>query len=415
MKASTRREFLRTTALSLAGLTRCNQPKNRQDFDQLKDITITGAEVIALQLSERVQWNIMRLHTNTGIIGIGEGSSMGTVPDIQEWMKRLLPIIINQNPSAVEQLREQFQALYTPEPRTFVRTYCSIEQAMWDICGKALNKPVMELMGGKRQDKLRLYANINRITRDSMRTPAGFAQNAGTAVQQGFTAVKAAPFDDMPRTDPDRPRSEWKELTRHGINCIKAIRSAIGWEHDLLIDAHNHFSKNYALEIIQELAPYKLFWFEEPIKPPSPDLPEIVKSSAIPIAGGEHIWDTSGFKQLIQSRSLDILMPDVKHCGGINELKKIADLGEAADKPCAPHNVSGPVATAAAAQACAVMPNFLIMEYPWNETPWRGDVIEPPEDIRNGYLNVPAGPGIGAELNDSLIRKYGRIIYALTG
>ena len=281
--------------------------------------------------------------------------------------------------------------------------FSALEQAQWDLVGKALGAPVYELAGGAVRGELPAYANINRATAD--RSPSGFAVNARQAVADGFRAIKAAPFDGFPPLD--GPAREVEAATELGIACIEAMRAAIGPDVDLKIDVHSFFDVPLAIEVARRLEPQALSWYEEPVPPTDLESTKAIKDGiGQTMAGGEFLFGIEGFAPLCREGAVDIIMPDVKHCGGITELGKIATVAELDGVLVSPHNPSGPVSTMASAQVCAHLPNFDILEYQWSEAPWRGDLVDPPERFESGILQVPDGPGIGVTLNDALAREH---------
>jgi galactonate dehydratase len=275
---------------------------------------------------------------------------------------------------------------------------------MWDLIGKALGVPVYNLFGGKVRDSVPVYANINRATKD--RTPRGFAANAREAVRSGDTAIKAAPFDGFPELT--EPEADIKKAADHGIACIAAIREAVGPDVKILIDCHSNFNVDLAIDIARRLEPYNLFWYEEPVDPEKIEETIAIKTAIKQnVAGGEHLFGMEGFATLCTNRAVKFIMPDLGYCGGIKECMKIATMAELfGDILVAPHNAIGPISTAAATQVCAAIPNFNILERQWTPNTWRGDLVDPPERFVNGAIAVPDGPGIGIELNESVVRKH---------
>ena len=246
-----------------------------------------------------------------------------------------------------------------------------------------------------------MYANINRVTVD--RSPISFASNARQAVEQGFSAVKAAPFDGFQELSaaPD----DIETATELGISCVEAMRPAVGLDVKLKIDCHSYFDVDLAIGVAKRLEPQDLSWYEKPVAPQRIDDTKTIRAAITQrLAGGEFLFGMEGFAPLCQQNAVDIVMPDVKHCGGVLEGRRIAAIAELHDVAVSPHNPSGPVATAASVQLCAGMANFDILEYQWNEVDWRADVIEPPEQIRRGSIMVSDGPGFGIELNDTVVR-----------
>jgi galactonate dehydratase len=249
-----------------------------------------------------------------------------------------------------------------------------------------------------------VYANVNRAT--TTRTPDAFAASAARAVENGFRPIKAAPFDGFPRLRSATPE-QIRSAAELGIACVHAMRQAIGQDVRLLIDVHSNFDVKLAIDVAKKLEPEKLGWYEEPVSPRQvEETLAIRKGITQAMAGGESLFGTEGFAPLCRTRAVDIIMPDVKHCGGILEGRQISALADLDGVKVAPHNPSGPVATAASAQWCATIPNFDVLEYQWNEVSWRGDLIDPPERFLKGTIKAHAAPGFGIRLNDRMIRAH---------
>jgi len=185
------------------------------------------------------------------------------------------------------------------------------------------------------------------------------------------------------------------------------FRRVIGPNRDLLIDVHSHFDRQHGLELARRFEPLNLFWLEE-VTPAEPldDLAAINQAAAMPTAGGESRYGVEGFYPYIKAGAVDIIMPDVKYCGGVLELKKIAALAQGAGIPVAPHGPASPVGNVAAAHVCATLPNFHILEFSYGEVPWRAEVIDPPEALDRGHIVLSARPGLGIELNEKTLQKY---------
>jgi galactonate dehydratase len=279
----------------------------------------------------------------------------------------------------------------------------ALDQCRWDIQGKVFSVPVNDLFGGRIQERIRVYANINRSTED--RTPDGFARMAEKAVSASFDAVKLAPFDEMPRGLTDKQAVE--HFMQFGIDCAQSVRNTIGLQRDLLIDGHSHFNREDGLELARRFESLHLFWLDEvtPAKPLE-DLAAINKAATMPTAGGESIHGVAGFYPYIRADAVDIVMPDVKVCGGMLEMKKIAALAEGAGLITSPHGPASPVGNVTAAHVIATIPNFNILEFSYGEVPWRAELVDPPEQIIDSALVLSKRPGLGIELNDRIAAKY---------
>lgn len=401
-----RREFLKFQALWPVSFL---VSANRHDVK----VIITGIKVHVVKVNLRGNWHFVELVSNKGITGIGEASHGFAIKDGDGQLMKEISILFEsvkgETPFSVGQFRQRSWATAYKKGKTAITAFSAIEQALWDLAGKILDTPVYNLLGGKLHDRLKVYANINRATnqRDTQgrRLIDSFQRNAEEALKAGFKAVKLAPFDDM---KPLENAVQTEADIDYAVRCVEAVRATIGPETDLLIDVHSHLNKELAVSTAKRLEKSNLFWFEEAIDPQKyPEetrhITDSIKQSS---AGGESIAGREGFEKIITSRALDIIMPDVKHCGGIQELRFIAAQAETSGNiTIAPHNPSGPVATAASVQVCATLPNFSILEYAFGEAPWRADLLSPAEHFENGYVSVSDKPGLGHTFNYELLSR----------
>ncbi len=364
---------------------------------------ITDLEPIIVRVNQRGDWVFVRVHTDEGIVGLGEASHSGNDALLLAVLAHYRERLVGQDPTRIQAIWRQ---LHNKNAGRVEHTALSgVEQALWDVLGQKLGAPIRDLFGGPLRDKLRLYANINRHVTD--RTPEGFARAAQQAVAEGFTAVKLAPFDEL--RSPDHIRTGPKAAWRKGVERVYAVRAAIGDEVELLVDCHERMDAPEAMMVAQALAEARLYWFEEPVAHThTDDLARVSAAAPMPTASAESVYAVEGFAPFFQRRLVDILMPDVKHDGGLMETVAIAGAARAAGLLIAPHNPSGPAACAATAQVSCTLSNFVILEYAWGEVPWRAELLEPAERIENGYLLLPAGPGLGHRLNESVVAEHRR-------
>lgn len=362
---------------------------------------ITEIEPVVVHVTERGDWVFVRVHTDAGITGLGEASHSLNDALLVATLRVFAESLVGENPLAIRRI---WQKLVSVRGGRITHTALSaIDQALWDIIGQHLGVPLHALFGGAVRDRLRLYANINRHVRD--RSPEGFARAAAQAVAEGFTAVKLAPFDEL--RAPDHVRTGPNAAWRPGVARVRAVREAIGAAVDLAVDCHGRMEASEAIVLGRELADCDLLWYEEPVKHTFPDqLALISRSVPMPTASAESVFAVEGFRPFLLERVVDVLMPDVKHCGGLTELQAIAAAGRLKQLLIAPHNPSGPVATVATAHAVAAMSNFMILEYAWGEVDWRADLITPVEPIRDGYLHLSHAPGLGYHLDDDVVAAH---------
>jgi galactonate dehydratase len=375
----------------------------------LPRLRVTGIELLPVRATERTVWLFTRLRTDTGLTGLGEASdafgfantTAENARTMEAELRAFFRLIEGKSPLDIEAYRQQGIPL-ARRGLVSATAFSAIEQALWDLAGKALDVPTHTLFGGRVRNTLPVYANINRAT--NPRTPAGFAATAKRAVAEGFRAIKAAPFDGFPPAG--SPAAVIEAAVESGISAMTAMREAVGSGVALMVDCHSFFDVPLAVRVAERLAPLKLTWYEEPVPPEQTEnTAQIRRQIQQPMAGGELLFGVSGFAPLTRNRAVDVIMPDVKHCGGLLELTRIAAMAETDGIKVAPHNPSGPVSTAASIQVCAVLPNFNFIELQWGEVAWRKDVVKPTETFQDGSIRVPDASGFGIELNESVIRS----------
>ena len=400
-----RRAFFQTgTAAALGALL----PTVR--LDAAPPLRVNGFELVSVRASSRTVWLFVRVRTDAGLVGVGEASDAfgfanTTAADaarMKSELRGFFELVDGKSPLDVGEYRRRGEPMARKGGLVSATAFSAIEQALWDLSGKALDVPVHALFGGKLRDALLVYANINRAT--TKRTPDGFAATARAAVKDGFRAIKGAPWDGFP--PPGSSASAIEAAVENGIACVSAMRDAVGRDVDVMVDCHSFFDVALAERVAARLEPLNLGWYEEPVAPEHiDDTREIRRHIKQQMAAGEVLFGVSGFAPLSRDRSVNVIMPDVKHCGGLLELTHIAAAAEQDGVDVAPHNPSGPVSTAASAQVCAVLKNFRLLEFQWGEADWRSDVVDPPEHFERGMLRVGSRAGFGIELNERVIRS----------
>ena len=387
-----RRYFL--SSLALAPLV------GAKSAQQSKDVTCEDVRVHVVKVNARGNWVLVQLKASNGLTGIGDASHSGSDASTLEHIKSFAELLRGAPVSSVERFRAMAAPALVRHGKAAIVAFGGLEQCLWDLLGKTLGLPASELFGGRQRERIRNYANINRSTPG--RDPDAFARMAARAVAAGFDAVKLAPFDGMPRNANDATRAE---ITKIGLECTAAVRQAIGPKRDLLIDAHNHFDLPRGLELAKQVEPLNLFWLEEVVRA-FDQLAVINREARMPTAGGENIYGVKGFLEYVNAKAVDIAMPDIKYCGGLLELKKIAALCEAGGMPVAPHGPASPVGNYAAAQVCCGLANFQILEHSFGEVPWRAELVDPPEEMDGGQLVLSNRPGFGVSLNEKTVARY---------
>ncbi len=297
--------------------------------------------------------------------------------------------------------------------RALATAVSGLRCAVADALARGARMPLVEFLGGPRPGRVELYANINRsmLPDDSGpvdREPETFAQKARRAREEGFSAIKCAPFDECraPFRDAGLPRA-----AHAGLERVSAARQAIGPDATLLVDCHSRFDLDSGLALEPELRRRGVGWYEEPVNPLQEQdaLTRIRSASQLPMAGAETAYGREIFEALIDDGALDIVMPDVKHCGGPGEAAAIGRaLEDGRGGSVSMHCPSGPVSLLASAHATAAFGPRLPLEHAVYEVDWRAEVLEPAERVAGGALILPDGPGLGARLNERLIEERGR-------
>jgi len=297
--------------------------------------------------------------------------------------------------------------------RVLATAVSGLRCAIADAQARSAGVPLGRLLGGTRASGVELYANINRsmLPDDNGpvdRRPAAFAAQARKASENGFTTLKCAPFDECraPFAGPGVPRE-----ARTGLQRIAAVREAIAPDARLFVDCHGRFDLESALALGPELCRLGVAWYEEPVGSikERDALRHIREASEIPVAGAETAYGLAAFEAFVGEGVLDIVMPDVKHCGGPGEAAAIGRVLEARCRgSVSMHCPSGPVSLLASAHATAAFGPRLPLEHAVYEVEWRAEVLEPAERVENGALVLPDGAGLGARLNERLVAQRGR-------
>jgi 2-dehydro-3-deoxyphosphogalactonate aldolase len=313
--------------------------------------------------------------------------------------------VLGMDPFRIEALwRKAYGSGYSLRPDvTLMGVLSGIEMALWDIVGKAVDKPVYELLGGKVHERLRSYTYIypdagedEGIYHDAELS----AKRAADYVRQGFTAVKFDPAAPYSAFDPRQPSLESLALCER---FVKLLREAVGTKADLLFGTHGQFTASGAIRLAKRLEPYDPLWFEEPTPPEMPEeMALVARATSIPVATGERLTTKYEFARVLELRAASILQMALGRVGGILEAKKIAGMAETHYAQIAPHLYCGPIEGAANIQLAACIPNFLILESIQTWGGFHAKILKTPIRWEEGYVIPPTGPGLGVELNEEV-------------
>ena len=364
---------------------------------------------------------VVRINTDEGISGFGEvGMAYGVGASAGFGMaKDLARIIIGMDPMQSELIWDKMQkkTFWGQGGGTVVSAGMSaIDVALWDIKGKALGVPCYQLLGGKCRNELRTYASQLQFgwgdpeKKEHLTTPEQYAAAAVRAVEDGYDAIKVD-VNEIDEQGYAKRRNLYGAFARRdlmvGYKRLKAIREAIGYDVDIIVEAHALTDKVSAVEFGRMIEEFRISAYEEPVMNLNPQcLKEVREHINIPIAAGERVFTRWGFRPFLENHVIDLIQPDIGTCGGMSECKKICDMGHIYDTTCQVHVCGGPIMTAASLQLEAAIPNFAIHElHRYALLKGNRDTCKYDYLPQNGKYTIPDLPGIGQELTDESIAE----------
>lgn len=353
---------------------------------------ITRVETLPAQVGHRI-YVYLKIHTDEGIVGIGEAACSAKERALFGAIQELDRYLIGANPFEIEKLWSlMYRHAFWRGGPVLCGALSGVEHALWDIKGKALGVPVYELLGGQYRHKVRVYTWIGG------QTPEQCAEQAIKLKEKGWRSLKFCPFDGCGASF-DLAHGKKVEAR------VKAVREAVGDDFGIAIDGHGRLNPVNAVEMAKRIEPYGVMFFEEPVLPEYPEaMADVRRVAKIPIATGERLFTRYPFRDLLTRQAVDVVQPDICTVGGIMESHKIASMAEAFFVSLAPHNPLSPLSTVICLHLDTVAPNFLIQET--SGGPDRDQILTTPvEVVRDGYMNVPTGPGWGVELNEDFLRS----------
>lgn len=338
--------------------------------------------------------------TDEGLEGVGEVRMVNHTDALLGYLAEAVPNhVLGHDPANIESLvQRMYRNDYERAGEIAMSAIAIIEMACWDIIGKSLDKPVYQLLGGAVRDRIKAYANGWYTVE---RTPREFHQAARRAIAKGYRALKFDPFGAGYYELDHAERSR-------AIALVEAVRDAVGPEVEILVEMHGRFNPATAVSIARELEPFKPSWIEEPVPPENlAALKKVSDKVNVPVATGERLHTRHDFRPLLEMQAADIIQPDISHFGGLLETKKLAAWAETYYMLVAPHNVGGPVSTAAALHFAASTPNFKIQEH-FNDfaESWVKESAPGNPEVVDGYFALPQGPGLGVQLNRDVVRAH---------
>ncbi|EEI93050.1 galactonate dehydratase [Sphingobacterium spiritivorum] len=370
---------------------------------------ITAIETYVCHARMR-NWIFVKVVTDQpGLWGWGEAtlewhtkSVVGAIEDISQ-------LLIGEDPRRIEHLWQMMYRQHFWHGNGIVRgtAISGIDIALWDILGKIHNVPCHELWGGRVRDHVRLYCHLGGgKMEDFYETAPGDAKRFGElalqAVEEGFTAFKSMAV-------PETMSLEGLQPIKYAEACVRAMREAVGDQIDIMVDCHARPSPRMGMMFAKALEPYGLYFFEEPCWPETmEDIALIQRAVTTPIASGERLVGVHAFRELLEKRAVSVIQPDITHCGGLTEARRIGALAEAYRVSMAPHNPQGPVSTAASLELGFSSPSYIICESVHSDVEWRSDVVSEGFTVqKQGRIVLPnQKPGLGIEINEEEVKKH---------
>ncbi|WP_299563918.1 mandelate racemase/muconate lactonizing enzyme family protein [uncultured Sulfitobacter sp.] len=355
-------------------------------------------------------WILVKLTTACGIIGWGEcyASSVGPAAMravIEDVFARHMQ---GENPENIELMfRRAYSAGFTQRPDlTVMGAFSGLEIACWDILGKARERPVYALLGGRMNERVRAYTYLYPLPHHDLNafwtSPDMAAESALDAVERGYTAVKFDPAGPYTLRGGHMPAMT--DITQSVAFC-RAIRAAVGDRADLLFGTHGQFSTAGAIRLGRAIAPYDPLWYEEPIPPDNTaEMARVAAAVGIPVATGERLTTKAEFAPVLRSGAATILQPALGRAGGIWEMKKVAAMAEVYNAQMAPHLYAGPVEWAANVHFAVSIPNLLMAET--IETPFHDRLIKGSIRVEDGFVAAPTAPGLGINVDEDFARAH---------
>lgn len=357
----------------------------------------------------KYNWTLFKIETDSGIHGWGEATNWPGSPLIEAACKHVGDFIIGQDARRLDYLWTKVyrDMNWLGQAGPLLSAISAMDIALWDIKGKAAGMPVYDLLGGLYRKKVQLYANY--WFTGGGHSPEDYARQAKETVAKGFTALKFDPFahvnywygEDL--SDNNGLTEKQKQLS---IDVVAAVAKAAGPEVAIAIETHAFLNGPTAVEMANRLAKlgFNCMWYEEPALPEFPDsIADIRKKITLPVCVGERLHSRFMLRGVLEKQAADIVMPDITRCGGISEMRKMANLAETYNVPIAPHNPNGPISTIASAHTMATVPNFFRQEFMVNDVPWRDGCLSHPLPVSNGFFEMPDRPGLGFDIDESVL------------
>ena len=355
--------------------------------------------------ARRTNWVFVEVETDEGLTGLGEATNYPGSDLVAAAALRLKDRLVGEDPRDIDRLWQKLfrQFTYLGSRGLVCSLIGAVDIALWDLKGKAVGRPVFDLLGGAHRNPVPLYTHVQGGA------PRESAAHARQLVAEGWAALKTDPFHgSMPGFGTNYVNGHISpEGVEKGAEIIAAIREAVGPKIEILIDAHGCYNVASALRVAKALQPYNIGWLEEPLPPESLQaLRQVREAAGVPICVGERLFTRWDFAPIFESRAADYIMPDVIRTGGISELRKICTMAEAYCVPVSPHDANGPINILAGSHVMASVPNCYRVELASAGLELYNAVLDRPLEIREGAIWLSDRPGLGVSLNHDYVKAH---------
>jgi galactonate dehydratase len=366
---------------------------------------ITDIDTIMINSPGR-KWTIVRVHTDEGLVGLGEATYSNKEPAVCAAVDNMKLELLGEDPARIEYLwhkifyESSVSGIWRMSGPIWQSALSGIDQALWDLKGKVAGLPVVDLLGGRYRDAVQVYTHFGNAT------PEAAAAMAKEKVAEGFTALKSGPSGSGTTSDLRLDPYGQDVSPQLTADVYAAVREAVGPDVKLLIDCHGRFTVAGVVRMGRALEPYDLYVLEDPVAPDDLAIyAQVRRELDIPIMGSERLNTKTQFRILLDHDGVDVAQPDLMYAGGITEVRKIAAIADTHLVPISPHNTKGPIGILAAAHLMASIPNAAPMELVTG-IDWRDDILTEPLRIENSAVWVPNKPGFGVELDMEGVEKH---------
>ncbi|MBC9868067.1 MAG: hypothetical protein F7O42_09370 [Opitutae bacterium] len=412
-----RRQFLGLGLTGMAGLARqsllARSKESEEHYAKAEDLNleITDLRTFVVDSGNDENFVYVKIYTNRGITGLGEGTMTGKGLTVEAAIQEHKRYLLGKDPTDIERL---WQGMFRgPRYRggpILTSAISAVEIALWDILGKALGQPIWKLLGGKARDKVRVYPHVrsgnvlmhhHQPPGTPKPEPLSYPEMYLKRKEQGWTACKAGFLEA------ENNMVEPAKMIRTAIDRLRRVREAVGPDFDILIDAHGKPTTPMAIQFCRQAEEYDPFWVEEATQ--QEDIGELAllrSQTAVPLATGERLLTKYEFNEICARHLVNYVNPDVVHCGGIGEMRKIAALAEAFRIEISPHNPQSEVSTMASLHVCMSTPNATLLEIGSGQSPYFQDLFYGGGVVfENGFALPPDRPGLGLDLDETVAAK----------